>query len=135
MSVDLSIDRDTGRADILVLTLRGELDYSSYEAVIDAARSAYNDGVRHLVLDLSGVDYMGSSGLVALHSAALLFEGKEPPDPEAGWSAYHSLADDEVHAAVKLLNPSPAVDRVLERTGMKQFFEIHDDRSAAIASF
>jgi len=36
---------------------------------------------------------------------------------------------------VKLLSPQPSVMRVLDTSGMAQFFEIHTDRAAAIASF
>ena len=38
-----------------------------------------------LVIDLAGLTYMASAGLVALHSAAILMAGGEPPDPEGGW--------------------------------------------------
>jgi anti-anti-sigma regulatory factor len=35
----------------------------------------------------------------------------------------------------KLLAPQQQVDRVLDRTGLKQYFEIHSDRETAMASF
>jgi len=82
--------------------------------------------------------YMGSSGLVALHSIALLLRGETPPDPESGWNAFHSIARDRETGAqpyVKLLGLQPKVDRTLEITGMKVFFEIYADRAAALASF
>ena len=81
---------------------------------------------------------MSSSGLIALHSIALLMRGDEPSDPEYGWEAFRALGRDqgsETQEKVKLLNPHPRVDRSLEISGMKNFFDIHTDLDAAIASF
>jgi len=36
---------------------------------------------------------------------------------------------------VKLLNPSPEVDNVLDTVGFKQFFEIYTDLDEAVQSF
>jgi anti-anti-sigma regulatory factor len=127
-----------GSVPVTVLEVHGDLDYSNYLDVIERAREAHGAGARHLVIDLSNVPYMGSSGLFALHSVALLMMGQTPPDPESGWDSYHALdrtLSSGIHPQVKLVGPQPPVDRVLERTGMKRFFEIHPDRAAAVASF
>jgi anti-anti-sigma regulatory factor len=127
-----------GGVPVTVLEIQGDLDYSNYLEVIDKAREAHAAGARNLVIDLSDVPFMGSSGLFALHSVALLMMGQEPPDPESGWDSYHALdrtLSSGLHAQVKLVGPQPRVDQVLERTGMKRFFEIHADREQAIGSF
>jgi len=127
-----------GEVPVTVLEIHGDLDYSNYLEVIEKAREAHAAGARNLVIDLSDVPYMGSSGLFALHSVALLMMGQEPPDPESGWDSHHALdrtLSSGLHAYVKLLGPQPRVDQVLERTGMKRFFEIHTDRDQAIGSF
>jgi anti-anti-sigma regulatory factor len=36
---------------------------------------------------------------------------------------------------VKLLNPQPAVDQVLDTVGLKQFFEVFSDLNAGVNSF
>jgi anti-anti-sigma regulatory factor len=94
----------------------------------------------HLILDMTGVPYLGSSGLVALHSIALLLEGRSAPDPEAGWSAHHEISksvDAGMQPFLKLLIPAEggALRRVMERTGMDRFIEIHADEASAIAAF
>ena len=81
---------------------------------------------------------MSSSGIVALHSLALIFRGQQPPDPEAGWSAFHACSGsdtDEGAAAdqVRLVAPTPAINSVLERTGLKRILPVYADRDAAIA--
>jgi anti-anti-sigma regulatory factor len=122
---------------VAVIALVGELDGSNFERVIEAARSARDGGVSTIVLDLAGLTYMGSSGLVAIQSAALLLRGQEPPSPEDGWDAIHRLGREVEErpsgpAALHLAALTPPVDRVLERTGMKGLFPVHADRAAAL---
>ena len=135
--LEMTATDEVGRRPVTVLAVRGEIDYANFGQLTDRAQALYETGTRELLLDLSGVTYLGSSGLVALHGLAMIFRGQQPPDPEQGWSAIHSLDDEEpgTDPHVKLLSPSPQVDRVLERTGMREQFEVFDDRAAAIDSF
>ncbi len=135
--LNITVTRESARVPVAVVKLEGELDAATYLDVIASARQLADEGTRHIVLDLGDLTYMGSSGLFALHSVATLLRGEEPPDPEHGWGAIHSMdrPDSEAVEGLKLLNPQPQVDRVLERTGMKRFFEVYTDRAAAIASF
>ena len=135
--LNIAVTHENGAAPVAVMRLEGELDAATYLDVIARARQLAEQGTSRLVLDLGELTYMGSSGLFAIHSIALLLGGEQPPDPEAGWGAIHAMDRDGREAVrnVKLLNPRPAVDRVLERSGMKRFFETHTDRAAAIASF
>jgi anti-anti-sigma regulatory factor len=136
--MNITAEQSAVRADVTVLRLQGDLDGSNYLELIAAAKTAQQGGAKSMLLDLSGVSYMSSAGLVALHSSVLLFEGKLPPDPEAGWSTLKSVALNSGGAAqqlVKLLNPQPRVTRTLEMSGMNVFFEIFTDEAAALASF
>jgi anti-anti-sigma regulatory factor len=96
----------------------------------------YDEGVRTLVLDLADLEYMSSSGIVALHSLALVFRGQGPHDPEAGWEALHAAqADAEAGGAydqVRLVAPSEAIEVVLDRTGMNRIMPVFPDRDAAV---
>jgi anti-anti-sigma regulatory factor len=139
MSLEIAIDRVVGGAEspTAVVGLVGELDAANYLEVIDAGRRLYEDGIRRLVLDLSGLTFIASSGLVALHSLILIMAGEAPPDPENGWAAFHTLAHDVTggpQTAVQLCGIGPAVDRVLVRTGMGRLFLVHPDRAAALAA-
>ena len=127
-----------GKVPVTVLHVQGEMDASNYERLIVRAQEAYDAGARDLLIDMSEMPFMGSSGLVALHSAAIVLQGETPPDPEGGWGALRSI-DREREAGlqkhVKLLNPQPRVERVLKMAGFDQFFEIYADLETAIASF
>ena len=134
----ITVGQAQGRVPIAILAIHGDLDASNYELVIERARELYAAGARNMLLDLSDVPFMGSSGVVAIHSVALLIRGEQPPDPQAGWQAFHSIdhaREGGVHAEVKLLNPQPKVNRTLQMTSMTDFFEIYTDAQAAIASF
>ena len=135
--LEMTVTEEVGRQPVTVLAVRGEVDYANFGELTERAQALYEAGSRNLVLDLGGVTYLGSSGLVALHGVAMIFRGEEPPDPEDGWSAIHAMNEDDVGTDphVKLLRPSPQADRVLERTGMRELFEVFDDRAAAINSF
>ena len=104
-----TVDRVEGRVPVTILRLDGDLDASNFEMVIDEGRRLYKEGARDLLLDLRSVPFMGSSGLVALHSLALIFNGKEPPDPESGWAAHHAFSqavDSGLQPHIKILLPS-----------------------------
>jgi anti-anti-sigma regulatory factor len=132
----MDITTDRPNPDVAVIALDGELDGSNFERVIDAGRAARDAGARRVVLDLSGLTYMGSSGLVAIHSIALLMAGKEPTSPEDGWQAIHevNVAVAEGDQAVHLAGPQPSVQRVLERSGMSGLFPVHEDRATALGA-
>jgi anti-anti-sigma regulatory factor len=134
----MTVEQAQGRVPVTILAIHGDLDASNYEQVIAKARELYAAGGRSLLLDLSDMPFMGSSGVVALHSIALLMRGEQPPDLEAGWQAHRSIEqarDAGVQQQVKLLSPQPKVSRTLELTSLSEFFEIHADRQAAIDSF
>jgi len=134
----ITVDQAQARVPVTILAMHGDLDGSNYHEVIAKAKELYDAGARHLLIDMSDTPYMGSSGLVALHSIALMMRGEQPPDPESGWNAFHAIARDRdvgVQPYVKLLNPQPKVDRALQMAGMKPLFEIHSDMQTAVASF
>ena len=128
----------SGSPSIVILSLNGELDASNYLDVIDRVRQLYNGGARQLVIDLSELSFLSSSGLVSLHSAALVMRGEEPPNPELGWSASHPIAADVeqgFETCCTLVNPQGRVRKTLEMTGFNTFLRIFDDTDAAVRSF
>jgi anti-anti-sigma regulatory factor len=134
MTID--VERLGGTPPVTVVALTGELDASNYEQVIDVARDAYADGSRGLVLDLSQLTFMASSGLFALHSAVRIMRGETPPDPEEGWGALHQMAQDEDSKAsnVRLAAAQDPIARVLDRTGMLRLFALDGSREEAVAA-
>ena len=123
---------------VTILQLAGKLDGSNYMQLVEEAKRIYENGARDLLIDLSGLTYLSSAGIAAIHKTALLFRGLALPDEESGWASYHAIdrdRDNGVQKHVKLLSPQPNVANTLDITGFKSLFEIHTDLDAALASF
>jgi len=135
MAIAIEVERSTGPVPCAVVALSGELDASNYERVMEAVERAWASGARGLALDLSHLDFMASSGLIALYTAVRVFRGDPPPDPEAGWGVLHELGNDQAVAEnVRLIGVQPAVERVLERTGLRRLFAVDPDRATAVSA-
>lgn len=129
MNITVSIEQ--AREPVAVMRLEGNIDASNFVQVVDKAQEIYQNPARNLVLDLSEVPSISTTGLVAIHKIALLYSGlpeEEAPHPDRT----HSSA---ARKHVKLLNPQPAVDQALTTAGLKLFFKIFHDLESALNSF
>jgi anti-anti-sigma factor len=123
---------------VTIMHLMGDMDASNYTFAIDKAQEAYNEGSRQLILDLEKVSYVSSAGLMALHTIARIYSGQMTQTRDGGRPIFRSInpqQDTSVKKYVKLLNPQPAVEQVLEVVGLKQFLEIYTDLDTAVKSF
>lgn len=106
--------REDGR--VTVLTVRGDLVIGEAETAFKrAVTRLLEEGHVHLLIDLSGVGFLDSSGLGALVRALTISQ------KEGGQT--------------KLLQPGPQVLKLLEMTKLDSVFEIHDKLEGAISSF
>ena len=139
MAMQTTVERVEARVPVTVMTLSGELDASNYLRLVDDVRPVYAGGTRDLLLDLADLSFISSSGLVSLYSILKVMQGEEPPDPEYGWSALHSMErdaeDGKTQEVVRLCGMQPAVAEVLQRTGIDAMFPSYPDREAALAAF
>jgi anti-anti-sigma factor len=139
MALETTVETAEGRVPITIVALDGELDASNFESLVASVRDLYEQGARALLLDLTDLRFMASSGLVALHAIVRVMHGEEPPDTESGWNTLHAVGLDaatgSTQAEAQLCGAQPAVQRVLERTGLSRLFVIHPDRATAIAAF
>jgi anti-anti-sigma factor len=138
MTMEIAVTQVQGRVPVAVLRPHGELDASNYRELIASAQQVYQTGTRDILLDLSDVSYMSSSGLVALHRIAVMVRGEDVTEPDSGWEAMRAIRRDVgtgLQRHFKLVNPQPDVDESLEISGFKQFIEVHSDFDAAVASF
>jgi anti-anti-sigma regulatory factor len=118
MNIAASVEQ--GKVPVTVIRLEGRLDGGTYKDLIEKAIELYNAGARDILLDLSDLTYISSAGLVALHIIALLLRGETLPDPEHKWSALKSASRSRqvgIQKHLKLLNPRPDVDHVLDLVG------------------
>jgi anti-anti-sigma factor len=135
--MEINVSQEKGALPVSIVHINGDLDASSYLALVDTTQKLYNAGVRHLLLDLSDLDFISSAGLASLHIITKMFRG-ERADPEDGWGTYGEFGREResgFQKNVKLLKPSTEVDQVLETVGFKQFFEVYKDLDEAVQSF
>ena len=109
-----------GNVHITVLHLRGWLDAQSEESLLAAARDAYDEGSRFLLLDLSEVDTLTSAGMRAMQKVYKLFTPAE---------------ENFKVARVKLCSAPPQVYHVLGITGFLLTIPNYETAQAAIDSF
>lgn len=135
--MEINVSQEKGKVPISVVSIKGDLDASSYLELVNTAQKLYNAGVRYLILNLGDLAFISSAGLASLHIVTKMFRGEEA-DPEDGWGTYKEIDRERekgLQKNVKLLNPSPDVDKVLDTVGFKQFFEVYTDLKEAVQSF
>jgi anti-anti-sigma factor len=135
--MEINISQESGKVPVSVIHIKGDLDASSYLNLVNAAQKLYDDGVRHLLLDLTDLAFISSAGVASLHIITKLFRG-EKANPEDGWGTFKQIdreRESGLQKMVKLFNPSPNVDKVLDTVGFKQFFEVYADLDKAVGSF
>ncbi|MFF9066660.1 STAS domain-containing protein [Streptomyces sp. NPDC014891] len=110
LAVDVTI-RDAGTA---VLSLGGELDMETAPLLEGSLGEQLRDGRAHVVLDLTGLEFMDSSGLNVLIRAVHKARG--------------------VGGDVYLAAPTSAVRRILEITGVTTTIPPHSGVEEALAA-
>lgn len=130
--MEISISQEKGKVPVSVFRVKGDL--RSEDELLSEAKTAYESGTRNILLDLSGVRFMSSSGLRAVHKIFNLLRTDAPDESdEAMRSGISSGTFTSPH--LKLLKPQKNVLEVLKLAGYDMFLEIHQDYKKAIASF
>lgn len=136
--MQISFSKQESRVAVTIMHLSGDIDSSNYTDVINQAQQTYDDGARDLLIDLSNVPYVSSAGLMSLHSVVKIFAGQSMQATDGGRRSFRAINPQQDAAArehVKLLNPQPAVEQLLDVVGLKEFFDIHTDLDGAVKSF
>ncbi len=128
MNITVSVQQR--REPVALMQIQGDIDASNFVQVVDKAQEIYRNPARNLVIDLSEVPSVSTTGLVAIHKIALLYSGL--PEEKAHPDLTHSST---ARKRVKLLNPQPAVEKALETAGLKLFFKVFHDLESALNSF
>ena len=138
--MDISVEQVQANSPITIMKLDGELDASCYKDVIAKTQELYEDGTRNLILDMSDLSFMASSGLISLYNMAFIMRGEHMPDANAGWSVLHEIRDEisnttAAEANFKLLSPQPRILKTLQMTGFDKLISQFDSREEALNSF
>jgi anti-anti-sigma regulatory factor len=136
--MELIVSIQQAEEPIAIMQIKGDINASNFLEVVNKAQELYNNPAHNLIIDLSEVTSVSTTGLVALHKIALVYSGvPQEMDQDA---ATKDRRPDFTHSSnarkyVKLLSPQPEVDKALEKAGMKLFFKVFKDLESAIESF
>lgn len=108
--VDLDVER---RADVVVVHIGGEVDMLTTPMVSSLITEQLQTAPTMLVLDMTSVGFLGSSGLAALVAAR----------EDAGNRG----------VTLRLVGSSHAVQRPLTATGLAELFDVYDNLDDALA--
>ena len=136
MEIQILENQDT--SGVSVIQLKGVLDGSTYQEFIAEAEKLFDAGVRDLIVDMSGLTYLSSAGLAALHRIARVYRGEDRSRMEEGWGALRVMGNDRdsgFQKHIKLLNPNEKIQEVLDTVGFTTLFEIFAEIHPAVASF
>lgn len=129
--MQISIAEESGVVPITVLHLTGDL--ASEEPLETVAREAFDRGARNMVIDLSGVPYISSAGLRALHVVYMMLRDADPSDGEDAAKGIARGTYKSPH--LKLLKPSKNATKALGVAGYDMFLETFDNYQKAVDSF
>jgi anti-anti-sigma factor len=122
MNSDLKITSEQVQAAVPVTVLRvsGWLDAQSEEQLLAASRTAYEEGARYILIDMSELDTITSAGIRALQKIYQMYTPKE---------------DRLKIAHLKLCNAPPQIYNVLGITGFLHNIPMYESLQAALDSF
>lgn len=121
-NLNILVGHAEGKVPVTILRIEGDIDASTHKTLQDKAAEVVEAGSKHVLLDLGGVNYMGSAGFRALHAISNMLHADEPPGMLKS-------------TRLKLLNPTDAVARVIKTLGFDVYLDIYKDQDAAVNSF
>jgi anti-anti-sigma factor len=119
------VSEHQGRVPVTVFQIEGKIDGGSYKQWQDQVNEAFKAGMRYLLLDLSGVVHINSTGLQTVLAIYSLMNDKASQSQGIGSKSPY----------LKVLNPSPAACQAIRVMCFDRVMEIHNDFDEAIASF
>jgi len=122
MNSDLVITIENAQATVLVTVfhIRGWLDSQSEEQLLGAARTAYEEGARFLLVDMTELDTLTSAGIRAIQKV---------------YQMYTPKADHMKVSHLKLCNAPPQIYNVLGITGFLHNVPMYESVATAVEAF
>ncbi|HLO14754.1 MAG TPA: STAS domain-containing protein, partial [Anaerolineales bacterium] len=86
--MNIVVTLQQAREPVALMHLQGDINASNFVEIVDKAREIYENPARNLIIDLSDVPSISSTGLAAIHKIALLYSGV--PEEKAHPDLTHS---------------------------------------------
>ena len=116
----ITIEKKQDRESVTIFHIGGWLDAQSEPQLLEAARLAYDEGARYLLIEMSELDTLTSAGMRALQKVYQMYTPKE---------------EQMKMAHLKLCNAPPQIYNVLGITGFLQNIPMYESTESALYSF
>jgi anti-anti-sigma factor len=113
----VEISQANGRVPVTIFQLKERIHIGNFSELENAAKEAYENGTRNMVIDLSQTTTMTSIGLRALVVI------------------HKVLAKNDNRKHLKIAGATTVIREIMQVTGISQFIEVHDTVDEAVASF
>ena len=126
----INMSQIQGDVSVTVLHLKGHLHGPTEKELLDHARQVNEDGITHLLLDMSELEVLSSAGLRAIQNIFKLFTPQSDVElmQQHGEEPYKS-------PYLKMVCPNPHIYYVLSITGFLQNILIFNNLEEATNSF
>ena len=133
--MEISVSEDTsGNVPVTIFHIKGDIDAQTSNQLETQAKEAFAKGMRRLLLDLSGVRYVSSSGLRAVSTLFNML--RSASTDESDDLIKKGMRDGSYKSTLlKIAGASPAVSQVFVIAGYDMFLEMHKNPQEAIRSF
>lgn len=112
----VKITQAQSRVPVTVFHLQDRVNLGNFTELEEAARDAYDNGTRNLVLDLSQTPSLTSIGIRAI-------------------VIIHKMLSSDGQKHLKIANAMPYIREMLDIAGVTQTIEMYDSVEEAVASF
>ena len=128
--LNMTVSKTEGELPVTVIHLSGHLHGETEGQLMDLAHGLHEEGMKYLLLDLSGVEVLTSAGLRAIHSIFNLFT------PKGDRTIINGHGDEPYKSPYfKMVSPNPNIYYVLNIAGFLQNIPIYNDMDEAVRSF
>ena len=124
-NMNITISQEHVRVPVTVFKVEGRINLGNADELTRKAQKAYQDGMRDMVLDLSGVESLTSAGLRSILTIMKML-GIDSTEKSG-------LSGKSLH--FKLLNPTEYVLITMRTAGFDRYLEIYQSLPEALASF
>ncbi len=131
--MEIIISQAQSRVPVTIMQLKGEFDYLSVDDFDAEAKKVVESGARDILIDLSGVTFMSSVGMRAIH---LLYDQVHDAELGEKKAVYKGVMAGTYKAPhLKLLSPTNRVLESLKLIGLDLYIDIFDNKQEALAAF
>jgi len=123
--MNITISQEQARVPVTVFRVEGRINLGNADELTRKAQKAYQDGMRDLILDLSGVESLTSAGLRAILTILKML----------GTDSSNHVSPSGKSPHIKLLNPTEYVLITMRTAGFDRYLEIYESLPEALASF